>query len=64
MSIVFITQSCFRTPKDARLNNTLYLLMEIQTKRELQNIARDNSDDIGFKDLQGLYLRPLFFYAY
>ena len=29
ISIVFITQSCFRTPKDARLNSTHYILMKI-----------------------------------
>ena len=46
--IVFITQSYFRTPKDARLNSTHYLLIKIQSKRELQNIAQDNSGDINF----------------
>ena len=35
ISIVFITQSYFRTPKDARLNSTHYLLMKIQSKKEL-----------------------------
>ena len=34
ISIVFITQSYFRTPKDARLNSTHYILMKIQNKRE------------------------------
>ena len=29
ISIVFITQSYFRTPKDARLNSTHYILMKI-----------------------------------
>ena len=29
ISIVFITQSYFRTPKDARLNSTDYVLMKI-----------------------------------
>ena len=28
ISIVFITQSYFRTPKDARLNSTHYILMK------------------------------------
>ena len=50
ISIVFVTQPYFKTPKDARLNSTHYLLMKIQNKRELQNIARDNSGDIDFKD--------------
>ena len=30
VSIVFITQSYFRTPKDARLNSTHYIIMKIQ----------------------------------
>ena len=30
ISIVFITQSYFRTPKDARLNSTHYILMKIE----------------------------------
>ena len=36
ISIVFITQSCFRTPKDARLNSTHYILMKIGNKEELK----------------------------
>ena len=55
ISFVFITQSYFKTPKDARLNSTHYLLMKIQSKRELQNIARDNSGDIDFKDFLKIY---------
>ena len=55
ISIVFITQSYFNTPKDARLNSTHYLLMKIQSKRELQNIARDNSGDVDFKDFLKIY---------
>ena len=50
ISIVFITQSYFRTPKNPRLNSTHYLIMKIQSKKELQNIAQENSGDIDFKD--------------
>ena len=50
ISIVFITQSYFRMPKDARLNSTHYQIMKIQIKKELQNIAQENSGDIDFKD--------------
>ena len=50
ISIVFITQSYFRTPKDARLNSTHYVTMKIQSRKELQNIAKENSEDIDFKD--------------
>ena len=50
ISIVFITQSYFETPKDARLNSTHYVIMKIQSRSELQNIAQENSGDIDFKD--------------
>ena len=50
ISIVFITQSYFRTPKDARLSSTHYVIMKIQSRKELQNIAQENSGDIDFKD--------------
>ena len=53
--IVFITQSYFRTPKDARLNSTHYLIMKIQSRKELQNIAQKNSGDIDFKDFLKTY---------
>ena len=55
ISIVFITQSYFRTPKDARLNSTHYVIMKIQSKKELQNIAQENSGDIDFKDFLKIY---------
>ena len=42
ISIVFITQSYFRTPKDARLNSTHYILMKISNKKELKSIAEEN----------------------
>ena len=43
ISIVFITQSYFRTPKGARLNSTLYILMKIGNKKELKSIAEEYS---------------------
>ena len=50
ISIVFITQSYFRMPKNARLNSTQYIIMKIQSRRQLQNMAQENSGDIDFKD--------------
>ena len=55
ISIVFVTQSYFRMPKDARLNSTHYVIMKIQSRKELQNIARENSGDIHFKDFLKIY---------
>ena len=48
--LVFITQSYFSVPKDVRLNSTHYLIMKINNKRELQNIAINHSADIDYND--------------
>ena len=55
ISIVFITQSYFRTPKDARLNSTHYILMKISNKKELKSIAEENSGHLDFKDFLKIY---------
>ena len=55
ISLVFITQSYFKTPKDARLNSTHYLIMKIHNRRELQNITIDHSADIDYKDFLKIY---------
>ena len=55
ISIVFVTQSYFRTPKDARLNSTHFIIMKIQSRKELQNIAQENSGDIDFKGFLEIY---------
>ena len=51
---MFITQSYFFVPKDVRLNSTL-LIMKINNKRELQNIALNYSADIYYKDFVKIY---------
>ena len=55
ISLVFITQSYFSVPKDVRLNSTHYLIMKINNKKELQNIAINHSADIDFKDFMKIY---------
>ena len=55
ISIVFITQSNFRTPKDAILNSTHYILMKIGNKKELKSIAEENSGHLDFKDFLKIY---------
>ena len=55
ISIVFITQSYLRTPKDARQNSTHFLIMKIRSKKELKNIAEENSGDVDFKDFLKIY---------
>ena len=39
ISLVFITQSYFKVPKDVRVNCTTFFIMEIPNKREFQQIA-------------------------
>ena len=55
ISIVFITQSYFKVPKDVRLNSTHYFVMKIPNKRELHQIALNHSSDIDFKDFLKIY---------
>ena len=55
ISIVFITQSYFKVPKDVRLNSTHFFIMKIPNKRELQQIALNHSSDIDFKDFMKIY---------
>ena len=55
ISIVFITQSYFRTPKDERLNSTHYILMKIGNKKKLKSIAEENSGHLDFKDFLKIY---------
>ena len=55
ISLVFITQSYFSVPKDVRLNSTHYLIMKINSKRELQNIAINHSADIDYQDFMKIY---------
>ena len=50
ISLVFITQSYFSVPKDVRLNSRHYLIMKINNKRELQNIAMNHSADIDYEN--------------
>ena len=55
ISLVFITQSHFSVPKEVRLNSTHYLIMKINIKRELQNIAVNHSAHIGYGNFMKIY---------
>ena len=55
ISIVFITQSYFKVPKDVRLNSSHFFIRKIPNKRELQQIALNHSSDIEFKDFMNIY---------
>ena len=55
ISLVFITQSYFKVPKDVRLNTTHFFISKIPNKRELQQIAMNQSSDISSKDFTNIY---------
>ena len=55
ISIAFITESYFRTPKDVRLNSTHYILMKMGNKKELKSITEENSGHLDFKDFLKIY---------
>ena len=65
ISLVFITQSYFKVPKDVRLNTIHFFIMKIQNKGELQQITMNHSSDIDFKDFIKIYKKytaePYFF---
>ena len=53
--IKYFTPSYFSVPKDVRLNSTHYLIMKINNRRELQNIAINHFWDIDYKDFMEIY---------
>ena len=55
VSIVFITQSCFRALNDAKLNSTHYITMKINNKKELKRIAEEKSGHLDYKDFLKMY---------
>ena len=55
ISLVFITQSYFKVPKDVRLNTTHFFIAKISNKRELQQISINQSSDIRTEDFINIY---------
>ena len=55
ISLVIISQSYFKVPKDVRNNSTHFFIMKISNKRELQQIAINHSSDINTKDFIKIY---------
>ena len=55
ISLVFITQSYLKVPKEVRLNTTHFFIMKISNKKEVQQIAINQSLDIDFKDFIKIY---------
>ena len=65
ISLVCVTQSYFKVPKDIRLNTTHFFISKIPNKRELQQIAISHSSDISTKGFTNIYrkctVEPYFF---
>ena len=55
ISHFFITQSCFKVPKDVRLNTTHFFNVKTSNKRELQQIALNHSSDINAKNFTKIH---------
>ena len=67
ISLVFITKSYFKVPKNVRLSTTHFFIAKIPNKKELQQIATDHSSDISPKDFINIYrkctVEPYSFFA-
>ena len=55
ISDAFISQSYFKMPKDIRSNAKHYFIIKISKKREIQQIAFNDSSVIDFKHFTKLY---------
>ena len=55
ISLVFITQSYFKVPKDIRLNTTHFFIAKVSNRRELQEIGWNHSSDIKTEDFINIY---------
>ena len=55
ISLVFITQSYFKFPKDVRLNTTHFFIPKIRKRRDLREIALNHSSDISAKYFINIY---------
>ena len=54
ISLVLITPSNFKVPKDIRLNSSHFFIAKIPNKKELQQIAINHSSDISTKDFTNI----------
>ena len=54
ISLVFITQSYFKVPKDVRSNTSHLSIAKNPNKRELQQITINHSSDISTKDFTNI----------
>ena len=55
ISLVFITQSYLKVPKNVRLNSAHLFIMKIPNKREIPQIAMNHLSDVEFRDFMNIY---------
>ena len=55
ISLVFVTRSYFKVPKNVRLNTSHFAIAKNTNKRELQQIAINHSSDVNTKDFANIY---------
>ena len=55
ISLVFISQSYFKVPKDVRNNSTHFFIMKIPNKKELMQTAINHSSYVNTKDFIEIY---------
>ena len=55
ISLVFITKSYFKVPKDVRLHTSQFFISKISNKREIQQIPINHSSEISTKDFANIY---------
>ena len=55
ISLIFITQSNFKVPKDVRLDTSHFFISKIPNRKELQQTAINHSSDITTKDFENIY---------
>ena len=54
-SVIYLTQSFFGTPKDLRLNCNVFVIFDIQSKRELIEIQKEHATNISKDNFCKLY---------
>ena len=68
ISLVFITQSYHKKPKDVRLNTTHFFILKIPNKRELYQTVYNHISDIDSIESMNLYKKgnpkPYFVFSY
>ena len=57
ISLVFVTQSYFKIPKDVKLNTTHFFIAKIPNRQQLRETATNHSSDISTKDFTNIYTK-------